>query len=86
MYSSIFWRSFSKVCGGFLAKYCVVGPGQRPLIKASMTIFIRHCWRLGSQPQEPSDICLQVLLMVLHALEQSLSSHWLRLEALEACD
>jgi hypothetical protein len=39
--------------------------------------FIRHCWRLGSQSQEPSDICLQVLLMVLRALEQSLSSHWL---------
>jgi hypothetical protein len=38
MYSSIFWRSFSKVYGGFLAKYCVVGPGQSPLIMASMTI------------------------------------------------
>jgi hypothetical protein len=47
--------------------------------------FIRHRWRLGSQPQQPSDICLQVLLMVLRALEQSLSSHWFRLEALEAC-
>jgi hypothetical protein len=38
MYSSIFWRSFSKVCGGFLAKYYVVGPGQSPFIMASMTI------------------------------------------------
>jgi hypothetical protein len=38
MYSSIFWRSFSKVYGGFLAKYCVVGPGLSPLIMASMTI------------------------------------------------
>jgi hypothetical protein len=38
MYSSIFWRSFSKVYGGFLAKYYVVGPGQGPLIMASMTI------------------------------------------------
>jgi hypothetical protein len=27
MYSSIFWRSFSKVCGGFLAKYYAVDPG-----------------------------------------------------------
>jgi hypothetical protein len=36
---------------------------------------IRHHWRLGSQPQEPSDICLQVLIMVLRALEQSLSNH-----------
>jgi hypothetical protein len=38
MYSSIFWRSFSKVYGGFLAKYCAVGPGWSPLIMASMTI------------------------------------------------
>jgi hypothetical protein len=35
--------------------------------------FIRHRWRLGSQPHEPSDVCLQVLLMVLRALEQSLA-------------
>jgi hypothetical protein len=42
--------------------------------------YIRHRWRLGSQPQEPSYICLQVLLMVLRALEQSLSSHWLCLK------
>jgi hypothetical protein len=38
MYSSIFWRSFSRVCGGFLAKYCVVDPGRSPLIIASITI------------------------------------------------
>jgi hypothetical protein len=30
---------------------------------------IRHRWRLGSESQEPSDVCLHVLLMVLHALE-----------------
>jgi hypothetical protein len=48
--------------------------------------FIRHHWRLGSQPQEPLDVCLQVLLIVLRALEQSLRSHWLCLEALEAYD
>jgi hypothetical protein len=30
---------------------------------------IRHCWCLGSKSQEPSDVCLQVLLMVLRALE-----------------
>jgi hypothetical protein len=29
----------------------------------------RHCWRLGFESQEPSDVCLQVLLMVLRALE-----------------
>ena len=48
--------------------------------------FIRHCWRLCSQTQEPSDIRLKVLLMVLCALEQSLSSDWLRLKSLEASD
>jgi hypothetical protein len=38
MYSYIFYRSFSKVCRVFLAKYCAVGPGQSPLIMASITI------------------------------------------------
>jgi hypothetical protein len=47
---------------------------------------IRHCRCLSSQSQEPSDVCLQVLLMVLCALEQSLGSCWLRLETLEASD
>jgi hypothetical protein len=36
--------------------------------------FIGHCRRLCSQTQEPSDIHLKVLLMVLRALKQSLSS------------
>jgi hypothetical protein len=35
---AIFYRSFSKVCGGFLAKYCTVGPSWSPLIIASMII------------------------------------------------
>jgi hypothetical protein len=48
--------------------------------------FIGHCRRLCSQMQEPSDICLKVLLMVLCALEQSLGSDWLRLKSLEASD
>jgi hypothetical protein len=45
--------------------------------------FIGHCGRLCSQPQEPSDIRLQVFLMVLCALEQGLSCDWLRLKALK---
>jgi hypothetical protein len=45
--------------------------------------FIGHCRRLCPQSQEPSDICLKVFFMVLHALEQSLSCDWLRLKALE---
>jgi hypothetical protein len=45
--------------------------------------FIGHCRRLCPQSQEPSDICLKVFLMVLRALEQSLSYVWLHLKALE---
>jgi hypothetical protein len=45
--------------------------------------FIRHCGRLCPQSQELSDIRLEVFLMVLRALEQSLSCDWLRLKALE---
>ena len=30
---------------------------------------IRQSWRLGSESQEPLDVCLQILLMVLRALE-----------------
>jgi hypothetical protein len=48
--------------------------------------FIGHCRRLCSQTQEPSDICLKVLLKVLCALEQSLCSDWLRLKSLETSD
>jgi hypothetical protein len=35
--------------------------------------FIGHCGRLCPRSQEPSDIRLEVFLMVLHALEQGLS-------------
>jgi hypothetical protein len=45
--------------------------------------FIGHYGRLCSQSQEPSDICLKVFLMILHALEQGLSCYWLRLKAME---
>jgi hypothetical protein len=45
--------------------------------------FIGHCGRLCPQPQEPSDICLKVFLMILRALKQSLRCDWLRLKALE---
>jgi hypothetical protein len=47
---------------------------------------IGHCRRLGSQSQEPSDICLEVLFLVMCALEQSLGSDRLCLETLEASD
>jgi hypothetical protein len=45
--------------------------------------FIGHCGRLCPQSQEPSDIRLEVFLMVLCALQQGLSCDWLRLKALE---
>ena len=47
--------------------------------------FIGHCGRLCPQLQEPSDIRLEVFLMILRALEQGLSCDWLRLKALETC-
>jgi hypothetical protein len=45
--------------------------------------FIRHRGRLCPQSQEPSDIRLEVFLMVLRALEQGLSCDWLHLKTLE---
>jgi hypothetical protein len=45
---------------------------------------IWHRWHLGFESQESSDICLQVLFIVLCTLEQCLGSYWLRLETLEA--
>jgi hypothetical protein len=47
---------------------------------------IGHCGRLCSKMQEPSDICLEVFVVVLRALEQSLSSNRLRLKPLETGD
>jgi hypothetical protein len=48
--------------------------------------FIGHCGRLCPQTQEPSNIRLEVVFMVLRALEQSLSSDRLCLKPLEAGD
>jgi hypothetical protein len=48
--------------------------------------FIGHCRRLCSQTEEPSDIRLKVLLLVLCTLEQGLSSDWLRLKPLKTSD
>jgi hypothetical protein len=48
--------------------------------------FIWRHWCLGSVAQEPSDVCMQIFFMILCALEQSLSSYWLRLKSLKASD
>ena len=45
--------------------------------------FIGHCRHLCSQTQEPSDIRLEILLMVLRALKQGLSCDWLSLKTLK---
>jgi hypothetical protein len=45
--------------------------------------FIGHCGRSCPQSQEPPDIRLEVLLMVLRALEEGMSCDLLRLKALE---
>jgi hypothetical protein len=57
----------------------------KPLNHGFNENFIGHCRRLCSKTQEHSDICLDVLLMILRALKQGLSYDWLRLEALETC-
>jgi hypothetical protein len=57
----------------------------KPLNHGLNENFIRHCRRLCSKTQEPSDICLEVLLMILCALKQGLRCDWLCLEALESC-
>jgi hypothetical protein len=48
--------------------------------------FIGHCGRLCSHTKEPLDIRLKVFLVILRALEQSLSSDRLRLKSLETSD
>jgi hypothetical protein len=58
----------------------------KPLDHGLNDNFIRHYRRLCSQTQKPLDIRLKVLLMVLRALKQSLSSDWLCLKALEIGD
>jgi hypothetical protein len=57
----------------------------KPLDHGLNDNFIGHCRCLCSQTQEPSDICLEILLMILYALKESLSCDWLCLESLEAC-
>jgi hypothetical protein len=47
---------------------------------------IWHRWCLGSEAQDPSDICLQIFFVILCTLEQRLSSNWFCLESLKASD
>jgi hypothetical protein len=57
---SLWWLLCKILCCRFWSK---------PLGHGFDVDLIRHRWCLGSESQEPSDVCLQVLLMVLRALE-----------------
>ena len=74
----ILWRLSSKILGS--------RSWTKPLDHGLKDNFIGRCRRLCSQMQEPSDVCLEILLVILRALKQSLSCDWLHLEALEASD
>jgi hypothetical protein len=71
------WRLSSKILGS--------RSWMKPLDHGLNDNFIGHSRRLCSQTQESSDVCLEILLMILRALKQSLSCDWLRLKALETC-
>jgi hypothetical protein len=71
------WRLSSKILG--------CRSWTKPLDHGLNDNFIGHSRRLCSQTQESSDVCLEILLMILRALEQSLSCDWLHLKALETC-
>ena len=72
--------------GGFPGEVLSRRPWPKTFDHGLNDDFIGHRGRLCSQAQEPLDICLKVLLMVLSALEQNLSSNWLRLKPLKASD
>jgi hypothetical protein len=71
------WRLSSKILDS--------RSSTKPLDHGLNDNFIGHCRRFCSQTQEPSDVCLEILLMILRALKQSLSCDWLHLKALETC-
>jgi hypothetical protein len=70
---------------GFSSEILSSRSWTKPLNHGLNDNFIGYCRRLCSKTQEPSDICLEVLFMILCALKQGLSCEWLRLEALETC-
>jgi hypothetical protein len=87
--SDIFVHFLEKLFEGlrwFPCKILRRWPWSEPLDHGFNDNLIGHCTRLSSQSQKPSDIRLQVLLVVLRALEQSLGSDWLHLETLETGD
>jgi hypothetical protein len=81
-----FLKQLFQSLGGLPGEVLSRRPWSKTLVHGLNDDFIGHHRRLCSQVQEPSDICLKVLLMVLSALEQGLSSDWLRLKPLKAGD
>jgi hypothetical protein len=87
--SDVFIHLLEKLLQGLWWLSCKIlccGSWSEPLDHDLNDNLIGHCRCLSSQSQEPPDVRLHVLLMVLCALDQSLGSDWLRLEALEAGD
>jgi hypothetical protein len=87
--SDVFIHLLEKLLQGLWWLPCKIlccGSWSEPLDHGLDDNLIGHCRRLSSQSQEPSNVRLEVLLMVLRALEQSLTSNWLCLESLEAGD
>jgi hypothetical protein len=78
-----FLKQLLQSLGRFPGKVLGYGSWPETLDHGLNENFIGNCGRLCSQSQEPSDIRLQVFLMVLCALEQGLSCDWLRLKALK---
>jgi hypothetical protein len=72
-FQSLWWLAAELCCWSW----------SKPLDHSFDNDLVRHRWRLSPETQKPSYICLQVFLMILRALKQSLGSYWLRLEALK---
>jgi hypothetical protein len=71
------WRFSSEILGS--------RSWTKPLDHGLNDNFIGHCRRLCSEMQEPSDVCLNILLMVLRSLKHGLRCDRLCLKALKAC-
>jgi hypothetical protein len=81
-----FLKQLLQSLGGFPGEVLSHRPWPKTLDHGLNDDFIGHYGRLCSQMQEPSDILLKVLLMVLCTLEQGLSSDWLHLKPLKTGD
>jgi hypothetical protein len=79
-------KQFFQGLRGFPGEVLCRRSWPKPLDHGLNDNLIGHCWRLCPQTQEPLDIRLKIFLVILRALEQSLSSNRLRLKPLETSD